>query len=84
MVSEGAAKTEFMLAMTSHSWDYATEIAAPNPTVNSILTVRSRTPLEVLFVVHVSTSQQLAVSEGEKKNASVSHSDRYYAWSPGQ
>lgn len=75
MVSEGAAKTKFMLAKTSHSWDYATELAAPNPAINSILTVRSRTPLEILFVVHISTSQQLAVPEGgkEKRVSQESH-----------
>lgn len=71
MVSEGAAKTKFMLAMTSNSWYYTTELTAPDSTINSIFAIWSRTPLKVFFIIHVGTSQQLVVSEGEERNALV-------------
>lgn len=45
MVGESATEAEFMLAEASHGRNYATKVASPYSTIDSILAVWRRTPL---------------------------------------
>ena len=62
MVVQGTTETKAVLTSTRYRRYYSVELSLLNTALDSILAVRRRTPLQVIFVVDIGTGEKDLIS----------------------
>ncbi len=62
MVVQGTTETKAVLTSTRYRRYYSVELSLLNTALDSILAIRRRTPLQVVFVVDIGTGEKDLIS----------------------
>lgn len=62
MVVQGTTETKAVLTSTGYRRYYSVELSLLNATLDSVLAIRRRTPLQIVFVVNIGTGEKDLIS----------------------
>ena len=62
MVVQGTTETKAVLTGAGYRGYYSVELSLLNPTLDSVLAIRRRTPLQIVFVVDIGTREKNLIS----------------------